>query len=32
LDFNMTTEEWFDQLKQIGKKYGFAVNNAEFKE
>jgi hypothetical protein len=32
LDFNMSTEEWFEQLKQIGKKYGFAANNAEFKE
>lgn len=32
LDFDMTTEEWFDQLKQIWHKYGFAVNNAEFKE
>jgi glutamyl-tRNA synthetase len=28
----MSTEEWFEQLKQIGKKYGFAANNAEFKE
>ena len=32
LNFDMTVEEWFDQLKQIGKKYGFAANNAEFKE
>ena len=32
LDFSMTVEEWFEQLKQIGKKYGFAANNAEFKE
>ena len=32
LDFGMTVEEWFDQLKQIGKKYGFAANNEEFKE
>jgi glutamyl-tRNA synthetase len=23
---------WFEQLKQIGKKYGYAANNAEFKE
>ena len=23
---------WFDQLKEIGKKYGFAANNAEFKQ
>ena len=32
LNFDMTVEERFDQLKQIGKKYGFAANNAEFKE
>lgn len=32
LNFDMTVEEWFDQLKQTGKKYGFAANNAEFKE
>ncbi|MDR2541622.1 MAG: hypothetical protein LBD11_07925 [Candidatus Peribacteria bacterium] len=23
---------WFEQLKQIGKKYGYATSNAEFKE
>jgi hypothetical protein len=23
---------WFEQLKEIGKKYGYAANNAEFKE
>jgi glutamyl-tRNA synthetase len=23
---------WFEQLKEIGKKYGFAANNAEFKQ
>jgi glutamyl-tRNA synthetase len=26
------TAVWFEQLKQIGKKYGYAGNNAEFKE
>jgi len=28
----MTVEERFAQLKEIGKKYGFAAGNAEFKE
>ncbi len=32
LDLSMTTQEWFDQLKTIGKNYGFAGNNKEFKE
>jgi hypothetical protein len=32
LDLDMTVEERFNQLKEIGKKYGFAGNNAEFKE
>lgn len=32
LDLSMSVEEWFAQLKEIGKKYGFASNNAEFKE
>lgn len=32
LDLTMTTQERFDQLKIIGKKYGFAMNNKEFKE
>ncbi len=32
LDLNFTIEEWFTQLKEIWKKYGFASNNAEFKE
>ena len=32
LDLNMTVEEWFAQLKEIWKKYGFAWSNAEFKE
>ncbi|MBU0626357.1 hypothetical protein KKG31_06850, partial [Patescibacteria group bacterium] len=32
LDLDMTVEEWFDQLKEIGKAHGFAGNNGEFKE
>ncbi|MFA6256053.1 MAG: glutamate--tRNA ligase [Candidatus Absconditabacterales bacterium] len=32
LDLAMTVEDWFAQLKEVGKKYGFAGNNAEFKE
>ncbi|EKD25120.1 MAG: hypothetical protein ACD_80C00117G0002 [uncultured bacterium (gcode 4)] len=32
LDLNMSLEEWFTQLKEVWKKYGFASNNAEFKE
>ena len=32
LDLNMTPEDRFSQLKEIGKKHGFAGNNAEFKE
>ena len=32
LDLSMPVEDWFNQLKEIGKKYGFAGNNAEFKE
>ncbi|MCX6824130.1 MAG: glutamate--tRNA ligase [candidate division SR1 bacterium] len=32
IDLSMSVEEWFAQLKEIGKKYGFAANNAEFKE
>jgi len=32
LDLAMSVEDWFAQLKEIGKKYGFAGNNAEFKE
>jgi glutamyl-tRNA synthetase len=31
LDLTMNVEDWFAQLKEIGKKYGFASNNAEFK-
>jgi glutamyl-tRNA synthetase len=32
---NLETDEvlvWFDQLKQLGKQYGYAATNAEFKE
>ncbi|MCX6824989.1 MAG: glutamate--tRNA ligase [candidate division SR1 bacterium] len=32
MNLSMSVEEWFAQLKEIGKKYGFAGNNAEFKE
>jgi len=32
LNLDMTPEEWFEQLKEIGKKHGFASGNAEFKE
>jgi glutamyl-tRNA synthetase len=32
LNLSMSVEEWFAQLKEIWKKYGFAANNAEFKE
>jgi glutamyl-tRNA synthetase len=28
----MDTQAWFNQLKEFGKKYGFAGNNKEFKE
>lgn len=32
LNLDMSLEDWFAQLKEIGKKHGFAWNNAEFKE
>jgi len=32
LDFGMDTQQWFGQLKEVWKKYGFAGNNKEFKE
>jgi len=32
VDLSMTVEEWFAQLKEVGKKYGFAGSNGEFKE
>jgi len=32
LSLGIPVEEWFEQLKLIGKKHGFASNNAEFKE
>lgn len=32
LDFNLSKEEWFAQLKEIGARLWFAMNNKEFKE
>lgn len=32
LDLSMDTQAWFDQLKAVGKEFGFASNNQEFKE
>jgi len=32
LDFDITVEDWFAQLKEIWAKYGFAANNKQFKE
>lgn len=32
IDLSWDVQSWFGQLKEIGKKYGFAGNNAEFKE
>lgn len=32
VDLSGDVQSWFGQLKEIGKKYGFAGNNAEFKE
>ncbi len=32
LDLEMSVGDWFNQLKIIGEKYGFAKNNAEFKQ
>lgn len=32
LNLKMSVEDRFAQLKEIGKRYGFAGNNAEFKE
>ncbi len=32
LDFSQTTSERFDQLKTLGQTFGFAPNNAEFKQ
>jgi hypothetical protein len=31
LDLDMSKEEWFAQFKDIGKKYGFAPSNGDFK-
>jgi glutamyl-tRNA synthetase len=32
LDLSMDVQAWFDQLKSVGKQFGFASNNQEFKE
>lgn len=32
LDLEQSKEDWFNQLKEIGKKYGFAPSNADFKQ
>lgn len=32
LDFSMETMDWFAQLKDLAKKYGFAGNNKEFRD
>lgn len=32
LDLSMDVQSWFDQLKTLGKQFGFASNNQEFKE
>ncbi len=32
INLDMSLEDWFNQLKEIGKRHGFAWNNAEFKE
>lgn len=32
LDLTLDVQTWFDQLKSIGKQFGFASNNQEFKE
>jgi len=32
LDLTMDVQAWFDQLKFVGKQFGFASNNQEFKE
>lgn len=32
LDLSMDTQVWFEQLKSLGKEFGFASNNQEFKE
>jgi glutamyl-tRNA synthetase len=31
-DPTMPVEEWFADLKEFGQEYGFAINNAQFKE
>ncbi len=32
LDLSMDVQAWFDQLKSVGKQFGFASNNQEFKD
>lgn len=32
LDLSMDTQAWFEQLKSVGKEFGFASSNQEFKE
>lgn len=32
LDLSVDVQTWFEQLKTIGKQFGFASNNQEFKE
>ena len=32
LDLSVDVQVWFDQLKMLGKEFGFASNNQEFKE
>ena len=31
IDFNLSEEEWFNSLKEFGKKYGFAADKKEWK-
>jgi glutamyl-tRNA synthetase len=32
LDLTVSTEQWFEQLKEVWLKFGFASNNAQYKE
>lgn len=32
LDLSVDVQTWFEQLKSLGKEFGFASNNQEFKE
>jgi len=29
---DVSKEQWFDEMKNIANKHGFALNNAQFKE